>query len=336
MEVWRLQVNTGEDSIAEYCIENNVAAMGWSLKELSESERKNIKNIKTFEDYCKYADKVYKSYASVKRLKEQVKENDIIWMHSRKEGKYYFGRVKKESKWIFNSEAAEKKDAGNQLTNIDWYEASKRADEESVPGAIATAFIKGSTLQRINKDGVKEYSQLLYNKIHDPEKEQFTYEKPNLCLDKHFYMLLSPSDVEDLLALWLYAEKGYVCIPSTNKIATAKYECVLVDPDKKIKKRKHIYIQVKKGKVDLKASDYVKLAKDGNEVYLLTTEGIVEDADKYKNITALNPDKIYKFATAPEYNGVNEVIPKNIIPEHVLYWIEFLSEIEKSNKADNN
>ncbi len=326
MEEWRLQVNTGEDSIAKYCIENNVAAMGWSLKELSESERKNIKNIKTFEDYCKYADKVYKSYASVKRLKEQVKENDIIWMHSRKEGKYYFGRVKKESKWIFNSEAAEKKDAGNQLTNIDWYEASTRADEESVPGAIATAFIKGSTLQRINKDGVKEYSQLLYNKIHDPEKEQFTYEKPHLCLDKHFYMLLSPSDVEDLLALRLYAEKKYVCIPSTNKIATAKYECVLVDPESE--KRKHIYIQVKKGKVDLEASDYVNLAKDGNEVYLLTTEGRVKNADKYENITAVNPDEIYRFAIDPKY--------KNIIPEHVLYWIEFLSEIEESNKADNN
>ncbi len=328
MEVWRLQVKTGNKNIAKYCIENHVAAMGWSLKELPESERKNIKNIKTFEDYCKYADKVYKSYASVKRLKEQVKENDIIWMHSRDEGKYYFGRVKKESKWIFNSEAAEKKDAGNQLTNIDWYEASTRADEESVPGAIATAFIKGSTLQRINKDGVKEYSQLLYNKIHDPEKEQFTYEKPNLCLDKHFYMLLSPSDVEDLLALWLYATKRekYVCIPSTNKIATAKYECVLVAT--KSMKRKHIYIQVKKGKVDLEASDYVNLAKDGDEVYLLTTEGRVKNADKYKNITAVNPDKIYKFATDPKY--------KNIIPEHVLYWIEFLSEIEESNKADNN
>lgn len=326
MEVWRLQVKTGNKNIAKYCIENHVAAMGWSLKELPESERKNIKNIKTFEDYCKYADKVYKSYASVKRLKEQVKENDIIWMHSRDEGKYYFGRVKKESKWIFNSEAAEKKDAGNQLTNIDWYEASTRADEESVPGAIATAFIKGSTLQRINKDGVKEYSQLLYNKIHDPEKEQFTYEKPNLCLDKHFYMLLSPSDVEDLLALRLYAEKKYVCIPSTNKIATAKYECVLVDPESE--KRKHIYIQVKKGEVDLEASDYVNLAKDGNEVYLLTTEGRVKNADKYENITAVNPDEIYRFAIDPKY--------KNIIPEHVLYWIEFLSEIEESNKADNN
>lgn len=326
MEVWRLQVKTGNKNIAKYCIENHVAAMGWSLKELPESERKNIKNIKTFEDYCKYADKVYKSYASVKRLKEQVKENDIIWMHSSDEGKYYFGRVKKESKWIFNSEAAEKKDAGNQLTNIDWYEASTRADEESVPGAIATAFIKGSTLQRINKDGVKEYSQLLYNKIHDPEKEQFTYEKPHLCLDKHFYMLLSPSDVEDLLALRLYAEKKYVCIPSTNKIATAKYECVLVDPESE--KRKHIYIQVKKGEVDLKASDYVNLAKDGNEVYLLTTEGRVKNADKYENITAVNPDEIYRFAIDPKY--------KNIIPEHVLYWIEFLSEIEESNKADNN
>ena len=46
MEVWRLQVKTGNKNIAKYCIENHVAAMGWSLKELPESERKNIKNIK--------------------------------------------------------------------------------------------------------------------------------------------------------------------------------------------------------------------------------------------------------------------------------------------------
>ena len=35
---------------------------------------------------------------------------------------------------------------------------------------------------------------------------------------KDFYSLLQPEDVEDLLALWLYDTKGYVCIPSTNKM----------------------------------------------------------------------------------------------------------------------
>ncbi len=68
----------------------------------------------------------------------------------------------------------------------------------------------------------------------------FNYPDPALSLcEKHFYSLLQPEDVEDLLALWLYDTKGYVCIPSTNKIATPKYECVLVDPNDL--NRKHIY-----------------------------------------------------------------------------------------------
>ena len=42
-------------------------------------------------------------------------------------------------------------DAANQLTNIDWYPATDKADEESVPGAVATSFIKGSTIQKLRK-----------------------------------------------------------------------------------------------------------------------------------------------------------------------------------------
>ena len=80
-------------------------------------------------------------------------------------------------------------------------------------------------------------------------------------------------------ALWLYDTKGYVCIPSTNKIATPKYECVLVDPNDL--NRKHIYIQVKKGDVDLNTDDYSSL---NGEVYLLTTEGNVQNAQKYSNV----------------------------------------------------
>ena len=73
---------------------------------------------------------------------------------------------------------------------------------------------------------------MLYNRVHDSALDLFNYPDPALSLcEKHFYSLLQPEDVEDLLALWLYDTKGYVCIPSTNKIATPKYECVLVDPN---------------------------------------------------------------------------------------------------------
>lgn len=81
---------------------------------------------------------------------EDVKEGDLLWMRSRNEGKYYIARVKVNSTWVFREDAVQM-DAANQLTNIDWYPATDKADEESVPGAVATSFIKGSTIQRIKK-----------------------------------------------------------------------------------------------------------------------------------------------------------------------------------------
>lgn len=89
-------------------------------------------------------------------------------------------------------------DATNQLTNIDWYPATEKADEESVLGAVATAFIMGSTIHRIKKSGVEAYSQMLYNRVHDPALDGFCYPNPDLSLcEKHFYSLLQPEDVED-------------------------------------------------------------------------------------------------------------------------------------------
>ena len=320
MAVWRLQVNTGGSNISDYCLNNHVAAMGWSLEDISECDRNAIKS---FDDYDKYAAERYGDYSSVERLYYEVKENDIIWMRSKKDGKYYFGRVRKESKWVFNQNAIGI-DAANQRINIDWYPATEKADEESVPGAISTAFIRGSTLQRIKKEGVEAYSQLLFNKVHDYTKDPFRYQNPDLSLiESHFYSLLQPEDVEDLLALWLYDTKRYVCIPSTNKIATPKYECVLIDPNDR--ERKHIYIQVKKGKVNLDAKDYLGLK---GETYLLTTEGEVINDKKYENIFSVKPSTIFQFAIDPDKS--------HIIPENVLYWVKFLTDVENSKLSEKD
>lgn len=312
MAVWRLQVNTGGANIADYCLSNHVAAMGWSLDNIPESERDAIQS---FDDYDKLAEHTYKNYSSVERLYYEVKESDIIWMRSSSKGKYYFGRVKADSKWKFNKDAIGI-DAANQLTNIDWYPATDMADEESVPGAVATSFIMGSTLQRIKKSGVEAYSQLLFNKVHDKARDPYMYPNPDLYLtESHFYSLLQPEDVEDLLALWLYDTKGYVCIPSTNKIATPKYECVLVDPSDT--NRKHIYIQVKKGNVDLNTDDYSDL---NGETYLLTTEGTVVNEGKYSWVITVDPSDIFQFAIDSD--------KAHIIPENVLYWVKFLTDVE--------
>lgn len=314
MAVWRLHVNTGGKSIAQYCLQNNVAAMGWSLDHLTAEERKRIKS---FEDYKVLADQIYNDYSSVIRLHD-VQPNDIIWMRSADEGKYYFGRVTTESKWFFN-ESAVSIDAANQLTNIHWHPASIAADEESVPGAISTAFIRGATFQRIHKEGIEDYSRMSYNMVHKASDDGFKYPSIDLKLDEEkFYSLLQPEDVEDLLSLWLFDKYGYVCIPSTNKISTPKYECVMLDPA--AEKRKHIYLQVKKGKVDIYASDYKNLNGD---VYLLTTEGNVIGADEYNHIYAVSSTDIYSFAIDPE--------KANIIPENILFWIKFMTDVENIN-----
>ena len=113
MAVWRLQVNTGGTNVADYCLKNHVAAMGWSLRELTQAERSGIH---TFFDYCNLARTQYKSFDSVCRMVEDVKEGDLLWMRSRNEGKYYIARVKANSTWVFREDAVQI-DAANQLTN---------------------------------------------------------------------------------------------------------------------------------------------------------------------------------------------------------------------------
>ena len=151
MAVWRLQANTDRGNIVDYCIQNSVAAMGWSLHDVPKTDRSSIK---TFDDFCRYAKTQYapNSFNSVYRLAEDVREGDLIWIRSKDLGKYYVARVTKDSHWQFN-EDAEMMDASNQLTNMKWYPATENADEDSVPGAVATAFIMGSTFQRIKKTG---------------------------------------------------------------------------------------------------------------------------------------------------------------------------------------
>ena len=45
MAVWRLQVNTKGNNIFDYCYNNHVAAMGWSLDDIYLSYISHFQNI---------------------------------------------------------------------------------------------------------------------------------------------------------------------------------------------------------------------------------------------------------------------------------------------------
>ena len=107
-------------------------------------------------------------------------------------------------------------------------------------------------------------------------------------------------------------------MPSSNKNSTPNYECVLINP----KDGKHIYIQVKKGNINIDAENYKDL--DG-EVWLLTTEGNVINFEKYENdgnMHKADPTILYDFACSEDSD--------NIVSKSIKMWVEFLGQ--ESNK----
>ena len=310
MHVWRLQTNTQGGDIAQFCIDKHVVAMGWSL---NTKMRETLGHNPTYEKYCGLADVYHKKYDSVIRLVEKTAVNDIVWM--KYDGNYYFARISNDSSWKFDfSDEAIELDATNQLTDVLWH---KVGDESSVPGCLTTGFIRGSTFQKIKKSGIAEYSQMLYN-MEVAGKEGYRYPKPSISLNEEdFWNLLHPNDAEDLLCMWLYKEKGYIVIPSTNKKGTELYECVLIDPE--ADDSKHIYIQVKKGDVTIDAKDYGRLEGD---VYFLTTGGAVINANQ-TNYHVIEPTEIYEFAIDPSN--------KPLIPDGIARWVKFLTDSENEN-----
>ena len=316
MNVWRLQTNTESDTgekSARYCIQNGIIAMGWSLKDaemVDDTARQERDAIVTFDDYTAFWVK-YDPYrtggkvdGSIKRLYWDVQEGDLVWI--RTDGIYYLGRVTADSRWQFVcTPEAQYWDAGNQVTHVEWV---KVGGEGAVAGAVCTSLIRGHTLQRIHKDGVKEYSQMVFNEACG----RTVYPSPTLTRTaNNFYSLISTDDCENLLCLWLYARYGYVAIPTTAKKSTELYECVLKDP----KTGKNVYPQAKKGKKHLYYKDFAHL--DG-EVWLFTTEGTVSGDNLSGNIFVADPEELFRF--------VGEPIARHLLPDNLLLWYDALKE----------
>jgi len=330
-KVWRLQTrtdSTNREKISKYCLDNDVAALGWSIKddhikkynpeaiiEIQE-KRKNIEDINQYYDvvrtYGLYGINNKKRLIAVDMLTE-VKKGDYIWM--RDNGIYYLGHVTEKPKYMYNSdEDVLDLDAANQIKGVLWKQIG---DESQVPGVIATAFIRGRTLQRVRKAYMYEYASFIYNGT--PLALNI---KSNESLKQLFYDCLSPNDCEDLVCLYLYDCKGYVTIPSTNKIATELYECVLVNPENGML----AYPQVKKGNKELKPKDFIELIKNhpNKEVYLFTSEDKVQDTTHIDNIHSISSDELYSW--------VKEKIEKNsfLIPEGIVKWYELIHSSKNS------
>lgn len=100
------------------------------------------------------------------------------------EGIYYIAKVLEDSKWEYIADKYETDlDINNQRKNVFWY---KVGDENSVPGKVCTAFIQGTAFQRINGDGVEQFSQMKYNELCETKANKFPLINASLNQDTFF------------------------------------------------------------------------------------------------------------------------------------------------------
>ncbi len=163
MSVWSLQIH--DDKVGGYCLDNNVAAMGWSFKELDEFSDSQYDKIKekinsltddNWENFTDCAEAMEYDFDCVIKLHDEVREGDFVWMFFN--GRYYVARVDKESKWHFSQEAREI-EAANQLTNLQWHYVGK--DNALVPSVIENAFLGEKTFKKILDYDVEAFSAWL-------------------------------------------------------------------------------------------------------------------------------------------------------------------------------
>lgn len=328
MTIWRSHikiVGSPGGSRIDLCLNKSVLAMGWSLSDrhlegnnINETDKQKIQKqrsgIKSYDDYAALI-KEWKVYngdervnVNVRRLYYDVKPNDLVWI--RDKGIYYIGRVGENSQWIYDSsQELLDKESTTQRTDIEWI---KVGDESSVPGLVTTAFIRGKTLQRIDSKEVETFSKHYYNTMIKNEHYQGLVIEPN---KETLYSLLSPTDCEDLVCAYLFSKYGYIVIPSTNKKSTELYECVLISH----KDRNHVYIQVKKGDVDIDANAFSHLQ---GEVFLFTSKGAIKNIDSAKeNIQCISPEELFDFAMSDAAT--------NIVSDSISYWTEYMRKALK-------
>lgn len=134
--------------------------------------------------------------------------------------------------------------------------------------------------------------------------------------------MLDADSAEDLLCAWLYAEHGYVPIPSTNKRGTAAYEFTMVDP----KTGKKCFPQVKNDKREgdgkLDARGYAELVKKG-DVWLLVTREPEKSIESFDDPR----DGVHVMSSA-DVEGLHAFAKENRawMSDEIAKWVTWLEE----------
>lgn len=269
MAIYRLKLFTSESGHEkedrEYCINNNLMAIGWPIDGTSD-----------IKEYRKQA-KCHKDYSDNENLNgglkvslnaiEDINKGDLVWTQI--DGlDYRLGKVVGD---------CEINDGIGPSRKCLW----KEIKFDYIPGDIISRFVgRGYVLCQVHcSDEIEEYCQQLYEK------------------DKDFHIenikgLLHYDDLEDLAGLYLQEKKKYYIIPSTNKQGAKLIEYELRD-----KRGNKACIQCKIGNSSVEV-DKICEEFNGYKIFVCVLDEKQKGGytDKKRNIEEITFDELFKWA----------------------------------------
>lgn len=291
MQLWRMNLKPesvqGVDAAA-FCINQGVLGIGWRLDAPPASR----------EDYWSRGEATFAKFgrswsASANAVLYRMQTGDLVWTRDCR-GTYFLGRISGD--WEYRA-TQEYQDA--DIINVRPCEWRKVGTMDYVPGAVINGFRAQATVQAVYDVSATLYSQFLFA---DLSGEKFNNKGGDL---PEVINLLSPDDLEDVVAVYLQVEHGYLMFPSTCKIDTMAVECVFVAPETGAR----VGLQVRSGQLVLDRKDYQDFE---GLMYLFAASGIYTGSENPR-CHCIPPSVIAKF--------MNE--NRKLMPGRVQKWLKF-------------
>lgn len=298
MTVWRIKLNSMRaeadggppdwDEAKAYCRNAGLVGVGWGLPGLEHGAP-----LETVLAACR--DRVDGNGGAqvIARLANQVETGDLMWTRD-KLGRYWLGQI--TGPWRYDTTAESVRFDLYNVRPCEWQQ--EHYQDYDVPGAVVNSFTGVSqTLRRLgDHPAAQRVSEMLWRQ--DPAVA------PHRA-DEVMTDLLDPTDVEDVVLLWLQAQ-GWLLLPSSRRRDTPVYEAVLLNANKE-----RAVVSVKSGHSNELPIPELKKAAGEATAYAYSTHAKYTELPSEHDVIEIKQDELIAFmAKRPE-----------LLPPRIARWL---------------
>lgn len=281
MTVWRIKMNSGRpgvdwDGARAYARRAGVVGLGWGPEELRTGAPLDavLAAVETTEGWTPTGPRM------IRRL-GQAAVGDLVWTRDRA-GDYWLGRIAGPLRFD-GSQAAFAHDLNN-VRDCEWLRSALRDYE--VPGSVVRNFAgTGETLRRIKQPAATLATELLWGCAGGDSAERTVF-----TAEEALEQLMDPTDVEDVVLLWMQAQ-GWLLLPSSRMHDTQIYEAALRHRDD----GRLAVVSVKSGRSAEIPVALLRAAAHGAEAFAFSTHNAYSEPPEAAGVRRIEVSELTTF-----------------------------------------